>query len=128
MLKPLNLHCAEFCTILDFTDQYRWTDVAEWLHIAASVKHVEVDTIQYDAGFGYCSDADEFAMSRETLLSEFVSQLSVFSFVWGALEAALDRLSIPAHPDKSKRGKIADACRHISRHYAHRFEIPPLPR
>lgn len=123
-LKPLNRHCSDFCTILEYSDQMTWTDVAEWLHVAASVKSVEVDTIQYDQGFGWCSGADEFAMSRETLLSEFVSRLTVFSFVWGGLEAALPRLDIPIHPDRSKRGKIADACRHISAHFAGRIEVP----
>jgi hypothetical protein len=122
-LKPLNRHCSDLCTILEYANQMVWTEVAEWLHVAASVKSVEVDTIQYDEGFGWCSHADEFAMSQETLLSEFVAQLTVFSFVWGGLESALPRLNIPSHPDKSKRGKIANACRHISRNYTNRIEI-----
>ena len=125
MIKPLNQHCAEFAAILGFTDQSLWSVVAEWLHIAASVKRVELDTVQFDLGFGWCSNADEFTMSRETLLGDFVSQLSVFLFVCGSLEAAIEHLDIPRHLDKSKRGKIADTCRHISRHYASRFEIAP---
>ena len=125
MLKPLNQHCADLCTILEHADQFIWMNVIDWFHVAASVERVEVNTIQYDLGFGYCSGADEFAMSRETLLSEFVSRLSVFSFVWGGFEAALDNFRIPKHVERSKRGKIADACRYISRWYQTRFEISP---
>lgn len=125
MLKSINLHCSDFCLVLDQADQFSWIDIVEWLHIAASVKHVEVDTIQHDSSFGYCSAADHYQLSREELLTTFITHLSVFSFVWGALEAALNVFRIPQHPDRAKRGKISDACRYLTSAFATYSVIAP---
>lgn len=114
MLIPLNTHCANIARVLgEIEDAVDWGNVADWLLVAASVKSVDLDTIQHDQGFGYCSSADQFQLSREELLQRFVTNLSIFTFAWGALEAALEVIKPPKHPDKSKRGKVRHACHYL---------------
>jgi len=89
MLIPLEKHCSNLVSVLGETElAVDWMPVAEWLHLAASVKSVEIDIIQHDQGFGYCSAADEYSMSREVLLNEFATGIVKFNFVWGALESS----------------------------------------
>tara|TARA_R100001460_G_scaffold38597_1_gene73123 strand:- start:98 stop:844 length:747 start_codon:yes stop_codon:yes gene_type:complete len=95
-----------------------WENVAEWLQLAAAIKNVEVDIIQFQQGFGYCSAADEYSMAREELLNSFVLALSRFNFVWGGLESCLNNIKPPKHPDKSKRGKIGNACYYLKQYYS----------
>lgn len=118
MLVSLEEHCARIVGILGDTELVReWENVAEWLQLAASIKKVEVDIIQFDHGFGYCSDADEYSMAREDLLNVFVSELSRFNFVWGGLESCLNNIKVPKHPNKAKRGKISNACYFLHQYF-----------
>jgi hypothetical protein len=122
MLKPLNLHCADLSQVLHSVGD-RWWNASEWLQTAASVKNVEVDMLQYDLDFGYCSGADEYQMAREKLLTTFVTQLTIFSFVWGGLEAAIEEMGLPDHPQD--RGKINSACNSITTAFRGRTPISP---
>ena len=94
-----------------------WEDVAEWLYISGGIKSVEVDTLQFNNSFGFCSAADDFDMTREKLLNKFVLAMSRFNFLWGGLEACLNNINPPKHPDKSKRGKISNACYFLNIYY-----------
>lgn len=127
MLVKLNVHCGNIARVLAAIEDARgWENVIDWLFIGASVTAVHVDTVQNDPGFGCCSSADEFLDSREQLLQSFVTRLSVFTFVWGALEAALEMIKPPKHPDKSKRGKIRNACYYIARYFEFRPAVQQL--
>lgn len=124
MLIDLKTHCSRLVGILGETELVdEWEHVADWLQLAAAIESVEVNTIQFQGGFGYCSAADEYSMAREKLLNEFVLQLSRFSFVWGALECCLNKIKPPAHPNQVKRGKISNACHYLSVY----FEQKPPP-
>jgi hypothetical protein len=124
MLVDLKNHSLRLVWILGDSElAYEWENVAEWLQLATAIKNVEVDIIQFDQGFGYCSQADEYNLAREELLNGFILELSRFNFVWGGLESCLNNIKPPKHPDKSKRGKISDACHYLQRY----FEIKPLP-
>lgn len=124
MLADLKDHCSRLVEILSASELfYEWENVAEWLRLAASIKNVEIDIIQFDQGFGYCSSADQYSMAREELMRRFVSELSRFNFVWGGLESCLNNIKPPKHPDNSKRGKISNACYYLKKY----FELKPLP-
>jgi hypothetical protein len=125
MLKTLSVHSSDLCKSLYGVDQHLWREASEWLHVAASVKRVEMDTIQYEPGFGYCSGGDEYSISREKLLTTFVSSLSVFLFIWGGLEAALDIFRLPQKSNGARRGKIGDACRTLTSGFDQRPVIAP---
>jgi hypothetical protein len=127
MLVKLNVHCGNIARALAAIENTRgWDHVIDWLFIGASVTAVHVDTTQSDMGFGYCSSTDEFFASREQLLQSFVTRLSVFTFAWGALEAALEIIRPPQHPDKSKRGKIRNACHYMARYFEFRPAVQRL--
>lgn len=99
--------------------------VSEWLRVAAAIKNVDVDRIRFDASFGWCSGADNYEIAKEQILQKFVTNLTVLMYTWGAVEAAIEAISPPPHPDKSKRGKISDACHYICAYFRNRLTITP---
>ena len=80
------------------------------MYIAGSIESISLDTIKNNSSFGWCRDADEYAIARDQLMQSFVTKLATFNFIWGALESAIDIVKHPKQPDKSKRGKISNAC------------------
>lgn len=111
MIVPISNHCANLVNFLECSgDYYKWEDATEWLLLGGSIKSVCVDIIQHNSGFGYCSDADYYDLSKEELIEKFVTDLTRFNYVWGAVESFIKIIKPPTHPDKNKRGKIRDAC------------------
>ncbi|HBO2452828.1 TPA: hypothetical protein SL281_000147 [Pseudomonas aeruginosa] len=110
-LLPLSKHCSAISNILmEIENDHDWIGVHDWLLVASSIMSIKVDTIQHNPNFGWCCHGDEFDEAREVLLEKFVKSLTIFGFAWGALEAVIDAICPPPHPDKSKRGKIGNAC------------------
>lgn len=135
-LKSLSEHSYSLCLALRESQAYRWETIYEWLHLAASIKSVSVDTLQYEESLGWCRDADEFCISQEKLYQRFATKLSVFSFVWGALEATIDTFikckelpptmhTVIPRGKRRKLGKIAGASKFISLHFKDRMLITP---
>lgn len=125
-LIPIADHCVFLVTALANTRHIvEWENVADWLQLASSVKSIDIDVIQHDLGFGYCSAADEYSMSRETLLKEFVTALVVFQFVWGGLESALNVINLPGRCG-TRRGKISDACFYLGGDFQGKSSLPHL--
>ncbi|WP_204137012.1 hypothetical protein [Halomicronema sp. CCY15110] len=89
----------------------------EWLHIASSLESVTLNTIKNNRSFGWCRDSDEYDLARDKLLNSFVQKLTIFNFVWGALESAIDIVKPPKHPEKDKRGKISNTCYLIGKRF-----------
>ncbi len=117
MLVDLKDHCSRLVEILGASElAYEWKNVAEWLQLAAAI-NIEINIIQFDQGFGYCSHADQYSMAREELMRRFVSEFSRFNFVWGSLESCLNNIKPPKHPDKSKQGKISNACYYLQEYF-----------
>lgn len=113
MLVPIDKHCVAIALILARVQAFRdWEGIQDWLMTAGSIKSVEVDTLQHDYGFRMCSASDEFSMAREKLINEFVFDLAVFNFSWGALEAVIDAAAPPSTP--TKRSEARSAMRAIS--------------
>jgi hypothetical protein len=122
MLVSLTEHCARLIEILSDSEMGdEWIDVVEWLALAATIKKVEVNTIQFDKGFGLCEYADEYSIVRDKLLNGFVSRLSRFSFIWGGLESCINHINPPKHPIKSKRGKIRNACYFLENYFSQKL-------
>ncbi|MGT4697607.1 hypothetical protein PDB2_02568 [Pseudomonas aeruginosa] len=124
ILLPLTKHCGAIARILvAIEDAQDWEGSYDWLLVAASVMSVEIDTIQHNSNYGWCSPADEFDEARQILLKQFISDLTVFNFAWGALESTLDVIRPQPHPDKSKRGKIGDACHFLQQAFYMRGHV-----
>lgn len=78
----------------------KWGDAANWLHIASSILHVEVDTQKFDAGAGYCETADSYHDELSRYVAYFVTSLSRFNFIWNTFELVA-RILNPPHVPKN---------------------------
>jgi hypothetical protein len=127
MFVLLREHAANIANVLTLrVNPSVWFGVCDWLMVAASVGKVELNTSKFNQSYGYCSSADEYDDAREELLRRFVQEYSVFSFVWGALEAAISLIKPARHAVRSKRGKIRDAAYYLRHHFRDRQEIVGL--
>jgi hypothetical protein len=126
-LKSINQHCYDLAEALVTATPSEMCQVSEWLKIAAGIKSVDLDWIRFDDQFGWCSGADQYELARQDILKRHVTSMAVFLFVWGALESAIEVISPPPHPDKSRQGKINSACHYISTYFNGRLTIAPYP-
>lgn len=118
-LAPINQHAMALVAILvRWPDRTDWSLVADWLSIVGSLDSVSLDSEKLNPDFGWCSEADAFDAAREDLLTAFVRDLTLFSFCWGALEAALNVMALERAGESANRGKIQVACSSIREHFA----------
>lgn len=116
----LSLHCDElakffnliatskyFCsTTTGSGEELSWDDVSEWLTIAASVENVNLNTARFDNSIWMCSSAADYHDARSALLRNLVTKISIFNFIWGALETVIKIIDPPKVP---KTNSIIDA-------------------
>jgi len=126
VLKPIGQHCYDLAEAMGTIEPYdSMFVVSEWLRVAAAIKNVDIDWIRFDASFGWCSGADNYELAKEKIMQKFVTNLTVFMHAWGAVEAAIEAISPPPHPDKSKQGKISSACHYICTYFCNCLTITP---
>lgn len=107
-LKEIDEHCSDLSSFLSGWDmQLYWPDLCDWLHVASGIVKVEFDVIRFESGFGWCSNADEFSLSREEILQKYITELTRFTYVWSALESLINDIN----PEKAhEKGKINSIC------------------
>lgn len=81
-----------------------WDNASEWLEVAASVERVEVDTSYFDDSILFCGTAYDYQRTRSLEISNLVNKLTVFNFVWGALETTVKLIDPPKVPKDIKPG------------------------
>ncbi|WP_213580318.1 hypothetical protein [Paenibacillus lautus] len=69
----------------------------------------------FDTTYGWCGYADDHTDKRDLLLKRYVTEVGIFNFIWGALEAIIDIIEPPAVPHV--RGKINKTCNFINLHF-----------
>jgi hypothetical protein len=116
-LRPIDEHCARLAEAV--SGLTGCVNAYEWLLAGAAIESVQINSTKHDWRLVFESDW-HYAEAQGTLLERFIEAFSVFSMVWGALEAVLDMLNLPPHPDKTRRGKISDACYHLHNEYKSR--------
>ena len=110
-MKEISEHCSDLSKLISgYEPEIDWPNQFEWLNIASGIKKVEFDLIRFDTCFGYCNDADQWHGAREELLETYVTELTRFSYVWGALESLIDDIKPPPAPE---RGKINAICYYL---------------
>jgi hypothetical protein len=111
---PIDEHAISLVAILTgWPEPDDWSSVAEWLAVAGSIERVSLNFAKLNPDFGWCSEADKFDMARKELLTDFVRDMTLFSFCWGALEAALKIIEPPRQAVATKRGRIREACYYL---------------
>jgi len=123
MFVPLDYHAAGIARVMQEKDP-RWFGVADWLLLAASISSVEVDSFKHDPGSYLCGAAFEYEDAQAELRKAFVERLTIFGFVWSALEAAIDVINPPPLP--GDKGKIRRACRHLENYFCTREPVAGL--
>jgi hypothetical protein len=110
-MKDISEHCSDISKFISgYEPDIEWPNQFEWLNIASGIKKIEFDISRFDTSYGYCSNADQWHGAREELLEKYITELTRFSYVWGALESLIDDLNPPSAPD---RGKINAICYYI---------------
>ena len=84
-----------------------WLDASDWLHVASSIDHVHVDTSRFDESVMWCRPDWEFESQRNLLLSQFVTRLTIFNFVWGSFESVVKLIDPPKVPKSIKPGRTS---------------------
>ena len=113
---PVADHASRLAKLLEHTsDPSIWEQLADSLTVASAIVSVRLDLIRFDEQYGWCKFADEFTSARQQLLQHYVTELTRFTYCWGALDSAIQTLAPPPAP---KRGRINDACYYIQRHSA----------
>jgi hypothetical protein len=98
-----SLAYQELASVVESGEVYEWGQPAEWLDVAASVTKVDVLTGQGDMTLAECESALEYENDRSALLSQFVTSLTIFSFVWGAFESVAKILSPSSIPKEERK-------------------------
>ena len=116
---PLDDHIAELSLVIRASDYWgEWMRIYEWLHIAGSIESVSLDTIKNTQSFGWCRDSDEYDIAKDELMQNFVCELSVFNFIWGALESTIDLIKPKKRPNNKHKEKIGDTCYLLGKNYS----------
>jgi hypothetical protein len=125
MFVALDCHAAHIAHVMRSSEQgFQWFGVADWLMLAASISAVEVDSFRHDPGSYLCGAAFEYEDAQAELRKTFVERLTVFAFVWSALESTIDVINPPAIPGDS--GKIRRACRYLESFFCTREPVAGL--
>lgn len=113
MLKPLQVHAYYLAkAIISINGQsMEYVDVHDWLLLASGIDEITFDVTKYDTCLQYCGRAAEYEYRKEELTEEFVKNLAVFQFIWGAFEALLNELSLPEVSGLNRgRTKVDSPC------------------
>ncbi len=115
VFKPLREHIADLSKVfVRMNDWNGYEDVSEWLRIASAIQSIDFDDTKYDDLLGYCRYADNFVSAHDVMLQKYVTDLSIFAFVWSALECFIDHIIPEDTPIRKKYGKLGAACHLIA--------------
>lgn len=107
-MKDLSKHCSDLSKLISgYEEEIDWPNQYEWLNVASGIKRVEFDVLRFNSCFGYCKNADEWDENREKLLESYITELTRFTYIWGALESLINDIGPPPAPE---RGKINSIC------------------
>lgn len=114
-LKPLDKHCYDLSQIIYYDDDVPsdYHKSAEWLRIASGIETVAFDGAKFDNTVGYCGSADEYLFAESKLAQAFVQKLTVFTYIWLAIESLVDEI-VPRF--KGDEGKIREAVKFLGKH------------
>ena len=79
-----------------------WMNASSWLHFAASVNDVSVDTAYFDESVMMCGRANDYHNAKSDLFSELASAMTTFGFCWNALESVIKVIDPPRVPRNIK--------------------------
>ena len=110
-MKKIVQHCSDLSKLISGYDhEIEWPNQFDWLNVASGIVKVEFDIIRFDSSWGYCRGADQFHGAREELLERYITELTRFTYIWGALESLINDLNPPPAPEK---GKINSICYYL---------------
>lgn len=124
-MKDIDEHCSNLSMLVSgYEPEIEWLRQSEWLSVASGIKSVEFDIVRFDSCFGWCRNADYWHVAREKLLESYITELTRFTYVWGALESLINDLHLPPGPEK---GKINSICGYLKNKLSSYDIIYPYP-
>ena len=91
-LINLQEHCFELKEFLGQWDQVPFFNAMAWLDIAAGVESVKLTIAKHDDTLAYCGTAMAYEDKCSELLSNLITKLTIFNFVWGSFESVAKTL------------------------------------
>ena len=100
-------------------EEFSFLVAGDWLGIASGIESVKLLTEKFDDSLFYCGNALDYEDKRSLLLSEFVTRLSIFNFIWGGFESIIKVIQPKPVPNdlKKRRSSIDDAIYYLKTNY-----------
>jgi hypothetical protein len=132
-LYPIQEHCFRFAKLIyqlvDIPDSngkkendrfyISWLSAADWLHVAASINDISVNTMSYDSDVILCGDGLRWEEERSEIIKNTTKLLIVFNFIWGSFENIAKIISPPEIKKsiKKRRNIVDDCLYYLKEHY-----------
>lgn len=87
-LKSIQEHCSDLALIIK---QLGYEDVHNWLMIASGIKSIDFHWNRFDktGAKEWCRPSYEYDIAKSNVSQLYVFELTIFNYVWGALENLL---------------------------------------
>lgn len=102
-----------------------WLSTGDWLHIAASINDVSINTMNYDSDIILCGDGLRWEEERSEIIKKTTKLLIVFNFIWGSFENIAKIISPPEIKNtiKKKRNIVDDCLYYLKKYYPQRDHL-----
>jgi hypothetical protein len=102
-----------------------WERSIEWLNLGLSIQATNVITGYHDDTLLYCGSAMEYEIKKSEILSEIVTDISIFNFLWGSFESLCKSINLEKVPNsiKKRRNFVDDTLFYLKQDYP----LIPLP-
>lgn len=125
-MRPLAAHCNLLSEALSGIggQNHALYDVSSYLQLASGIRNVHFSTWEFEQHPGICESADDYRDQQDKLWGLLTQRISVFLFVWAAVEAYKAELTLVAPPKDggTKPRQIDKLCYYLSIQY--KFPLP----
>lgn len=102
IFKDLQEHSYDLSLVIS---QFGYNNSADWLMIASGIKEINFVWNRYDKySSWFCEPAMEYDEYKTDIVSNYIFNLTVFNYIWGALESFISKIFTKTQV--KKHGKI----------------------
>lgn len=117
-------HARNISIALNYISRYcnkGYEKTSNWLWLASSIQHVEIDRILYDDSFCWCRPAYKYEEEKQLFHSKLINELTTFLYTYSAIESLITEINPNACPFAN--GKINAAKFFILSNFSKKFNF-----